>query len=337
MQQNPGARPPHTRSLRTVGRRVAAALVVPALLFTAACGSGDEEGPSGTATKVTGKVGEEPKITVPEDAEAPEEAATKVVAEGKGDKMAKGDFVRMNVLMTNNGQELINTWKQQPQGAPEGGAQRQEIVRLDGEQQGLPAPVMDALIGERAGGRVLIEGTAKSIMGGEINPQLGINESDSMVWVVDAVAAAKTDAKAEVSGEQAPVEEGMPEVEARKQKAAAITVPKGEKAPKKLRQQVLIEGDGPEVKAGDGLIAQYTGVKWEDGEKFDSSWDHGGATAFQIGTGSVVKGWDQALVGKKVGDRVLLVIPPELAYGSNPQSELARNTLVFVVDIVGKV
>ncbi|GAA2437955.1 FKBP-type peptidyl-prolyl cis-trans isomerase [Streptomyces macrosporus] len=337
MQQNPGARPPHSRSLGTVGRRVAAALAVPALLFTAACGSGDEGDSPEAVTQVSGKVGEEPKVTVPEDAEAPDEAATKVVAEGKGDTMDEGDFVRMNVLMTNNGQELINTWKQQPEGAGKGDPRRQEVVRLDGEQQGLPAPVMNALIGERTGGRVLVEGTAGAIMGKQINPQLGINESDSMVWVVDAVAATKAEAKAEVSGEQAPAEEGMPAVKAGERKAATITVPKGEKAPKELKQQVLIEGDGPEVEAGEGLIAQYTGVKWEDGEKFDSSWDHGGATAFQIGTGSVVKGWDQGLVGKKVGDRVLLVIPPNLAYADNPQSELARNTLVFVVDIVGKV
>lgn len=336
MLQSRGGRPPHPRPLAKVGRRVAAALVVPAMLFTAACGSDGSDGSSEAATKVSGKVGEEPKLTVAEDAEAPDEAAVRTVTEGKGDKLAEGDFVRIDLLMTSNGQELINTWKQQPEGASEGDARRQEVLRL-GEAQGLPEPVAQSLIGERAGSRVLIEGTAEAIMGDSINPQLGIDGADSMVWVVDAVASAKTDAKAEAEGEQAATGEGMPEVKANEQKAATITVPKGEKAPEKLKEQVLIKGDGPEVEAGDGLIAQYTGVKWEDGKKFDSSWDHGGATAFQIGTGKVVKGWDDALVGKKVGDRVLLVIPPDLAYGANPQSELAENTLVFVVDIVGKV
>ena len=338
MLQTPGVRPPHPRPLAAAGRRVAAVLVVPALLFTAACGSDGSDGSSESATKVSGRVGEKPKVTVPEDAEAPDKAAVRTIAEGKGDKMAKGDFVRMDVFarMTGNDQELINTWNQQSSGA-KGGAHTQMVVRLGEEQQMLPTSVMDALVGERTGGRVLVEGTAKAIIGDRLNPQAGINETDGMVWVVDPVATAKTDAKAEVSGEQAPAEEGMPEVRVNKQKAATITVPKGGKAPKELRQQVLVKGDGPEVKAGDGLIAQYTGVKWEDGKKFDSSWDHGGATAFQIGTGSVVKGWDQGLVGKRVGDRVLLVIPPELAYGNQPQSELAKNTLVFVVDIVGKV
>ncbi|MFD1831545.1 MULTISPECIES: FKBP-type peptidyl-prolyl cis-trans isomerase [Streptomyces] len=340
MLQNRGGRPPHPRHLATFGRRVAAVLVVPALLFTAACGSeGDGSDGSAASVKVAGEVGEKPKVTVPEDAEAPDKAAVRTLAEGKGDPMAEGDYVRMDVYarMTGSDQELINTWNQQAGAPAEGDAHTQMVVRLGEQQQTLPDSVMDALVGKRTGGRVLVEGTAKAIIGDRLNPQAGIKETDGMVWVVDAVAAAKADAEAEVSGEQAEPEQGMPEVKAEGKKAAAITVPRGEKAPGKLRQQVLIEGDGPEVKAGDGLIVQYTGVKWEDGEKFDSSWDHGGATAFQIGTGSVVKGWDQGLVGKKVGDRVLLVIPPELAYGGNPQSELAKNTLVFSVDIVGKV
>ncbi|MEE1939155.1 FKBP-type peptidyl-prolyl cis-trans isomerase [Streptomyces sp. TRM 70361] len=342
MQRTPGARPPHIRPFGPVGRRLAAALAVPVLLFTAACGSDgsdDSQGSSDTATEVTGKVGEKPKVSVPEDAEAPDKAAVRTVTEGKGDKMAKGDFVRMDVFaqMTADDQELINTWKTEEDASAKEGAHTQLVIQLGEEQQMVPASVLNALVGERTGGRLLVEGTAKAIIGERLNPQAGIEESAGMVWVVDPVSAAKTDAKAEVSGEQADTGEGMPEVKPVKQKAAAITIPEGEKAPKELKQQVLIEGDGPEVKAGEGLIAQYTGVKWEDGEKFDSSWDHGGAIAFQIGTGSVVQGWDQGLVGKKVGDRVLLVIPPDLAYGNNPQSELAKNTLVFVVDIVGKV
>ncbi|HEX5567875.1 MAG TPA: FKBP-type peptidyl-prolyl cis-trans isomerase [Streptomyces sp.] len=330
MLHSSGGRPPHSRPFTTVGRRVAAALAVPVLLFTAACGSdGSDE-----ATKVTGKVGEKPKVTVPKDAEAPDKATVRTITEGKGSKITKGDFVRMDVFarMTDSDQELISTWNQKSDEA-----HTQMVARLGDEQQMLPTEVVNALVGKRTGSRVLVEGTAKAIIGDRLNPQAGIEESDGMVWVIDAVAATKTDAKAEVTGEQAATDKGMPEVKAGGRKAAAITVPKGGKAPEELRQQVLVKGDGPEVKAGEGLIAQYTGVKWEDGEKFDSSWDHGGATAFQIGTGSVVKGWDQGLVGKNVGDRVLLVIPPELGYGDNPQSELSKNTLVFVVDIVGKV
>ncbi|CAM5283544.1 peptidylprolyl isomerase [Streptomyces badius] len=83
--------------------------------------------------------------------------------------------------------------------------------------------------------------------------------------------------------------------------------------------------------------SKYTGVKWEDEDKFDSSWDHGGASAFPIGVGGVIQGWDKGLVGKHVGDRVLLTIPPNQAYGADPSNQLAKNNLVFVVDILGTV
>src|SRR5690606_5411458 len=85
--------------------------------------------------------------------------------------------------------------------------------------------------------------------------------------------------------------------------------------------------------AGQALVVHYTGVLWEDGKKFDSSWDRDAASGFQIGTGSVVQGWDQGLVGKHVGDRVLLVLPPELGYGEDGTERIPGNaTRVFVGD-----
>jgi peptidylprolyl isomerase len=59
--------------------------------------------------------------------------------------------------------------------------------------------------------------------------------------------------------------------------------------------------------------------------------------AFQIGAGRVIDGWDQGLVGQKIGSQVLLVIPPELGYGANgnPDAGISgTDTLVFVVDIL---
>ncbi len=203
--------------------------------------------------------------------------------------------------------------------------------------QMLPTKVADALTGHKVGSRVQVEGTAEAIVGEQLNPQSGIKPTDPLVWVVDIVNAKKVDKKGEVKGDQAASEAGMPEVKAASQKAATITIPKGEKAPKDLKEQVLIKGDGAAVKAGEGLVVQYTGVKWEDGKKFDSSWDHGGASAFPIGVGGVIQGWDKGLVGKNVGDRVLLTIPPNQAYGADPSNQLAKNNLVFVVDILGTV
>ncbi|MGP3925749.1 FKBP-type peptidyl-prolyl cis-trans isomerase [Streptomyces sp. 8N616] len=325
----------HTRNIR----RVAAALAVPALLFTAACGS-DDGGSSDGAGVVTveGKAGSKPEISVPKGAKAPDKVVVETVNEGSGEEVKKGDLVRLDFAgeTMKGGQNLGSTWVKQPGADPK--APRTQVVQEIGQQsQSLPASVLNALVGKKAGSRVEVEGTAKALIGQQLNPQSGIKPRDGLVWVVDIAGVKKMDKKAEAEGEQAATESGLPTVKAESQKAATITIPKGQKAPKGLEQQVLIKGKGPKVKAGDGLIVQYTGVKWEDGKKFDSSWDHGGATAFQIGTGSVVKGWDQALVGKNVGDRVLMVIPPKLGYGGSPQSELAKNTLVFSVDIVGTV
>ncbi|MER6012947.1 FKBP-type peptidyl-prolyl cis-trans isomerase [Streptomyces bluensis] len=317
-------------------RRVAVLLAVPALLFTAACGSDGGSGgeAAGGVAQVKGKVGAKPEISVPKDAEPSKKTVVKTVSEGSGSAIKAPDFVRLDwtVEKWQGGQELGGTWATETGGTT---PRRQSVEQIGKASQQLPGKVLDALKGKKPGSRILVQGTAGDLLGKSLNPSSGISANDVLVWVVDPVGAASVDAKAEVKGEQAAPEAGMPEVKAPSQKAAVITIPKGAKAPKELKEQVLIKGDGKKVEAGQALIAQYTGVKWEDGKKFDSSWDHGGATAFQIGTGSVVAGWDKGLVGKNVGDRVLLVIPPSLGYGANPSSELAKNTLVFVVDILG--
>ncbi|KPC61446.1 FKBP-type peptidyl-prolyl cis-trans isomerase [Streptomyces chattanoogensis] len=317
-------------------RAAAAALTVPLFLFTAACGSDDSKASSAEAVaKVTGKPGAQPKITVPKDAKASDEVVTKALVTGKGQAVKKGDVVRLEVAaQTMKGQRIDSTWE--PAAKP-GEPHRQIVAELTDQltQPTMPPKVLNALAGKKVGSRIEVETTAKTAYGEAVAAQLGLQPDEGLVWVVDVAAAKKLDKKAKAEGEQAAPESGMPEVKAEGAKAATITIPKGEKAPKDLKEQVLIKGKGAEVKAGQGLIAQYTGVKWEDGKQFDSSWNHGGATAFQIGTGSVVQGWDKALVGKHIGDRVEIVIPPKLAYGTNPQSELRKNTLVFVVDIVG--
>ncbi|MFJ7076613.1 FKBP-type peptidyl-prolyl cis-trans isomerase [Streptomyces sp. NPDC098781] len=320
-------------------RHIAALLAVPALLFTAACGSdGDSDGEqAGAVAEVDGKVGEKPEISSPKDGKPSGKTVVETVSEGSGTAIKSSDFVRLDWTVEKWGddKELGGTW----QAASAGGAapRQQSVEQIGKPSQQLPEKVLDAVKGKKPGSRVLVQGTAGDLIGQSLNPSSGLTQKDVLIWVLDVAGAATVDPKAEAKGEQAASEAGLPEVDAPSQKAATITIPKGAKAPKGLEEQVLIKGDGKKVEAGQGLVAQYTGVKWEDGKKFDSSWDHGGATAFQIGTGSVVAGWDKGLVGKNVGDRVLLVIPPSLGYGASPSSELAKNTLVFVVDILGVV
>lgn len=104
-----------------------------------------------------------------------------------------------------------------------------------------------------------------------------------------------------------------------------------------LLVEVLHEGDGQEVEPGDQIQCHYLGQVW-DGKVFDNSYDRGQALAFQIGVGMVIRGWDDGLVGQKVGSRVLLSIPSEFGYGDRgvPQAGIGGgDTLVFVTDILG--
>ena len=107
--------------------------------------------------------------------------------------------------------------------------------------------------------------------------------------------------------------------------------------PDTLVVQPLITGTGPVVTAGQTITVHYTGVIWDSGKKFDSSWDGGAPVDFAIGEGQVIAGWDQGLVGQTVGSQVLLVIPPALGYGESGQPDAGisgTDTLVFVVDIL---
>lgn len=106
--------------------------------------------------------------------------------------------------------------------------------------------------------------------------------------------------------------------------------------PEDLVIQVLEEGDGPVVKAGDSIVCNYLGQVW-NGNVFDNSYDRGAPLDFSIGIGMVIAGWDDGLVGQRVGSRVLLSIPAYLGYGEFgvPQAGIkGGDTLVFVTDIL---
>ncbi|MEV4626696.1 FKBP-type peptidyl-prolyl cis-trans isomerase [Micromonospora sp. NPDC049523] len=111
-------------------------------------------------------------------------------------------------------------------------------------------------------------------------------------------------------------------------------VTKGEGELTKLTSKALIEGTGPVVQAGQQITVNYVGVTYKDGQEFDSSWKQSRAVPFQIGTGQVIPGWDQGLVGVKVGSRIQLDIPPALAYGDNPGNGAPAGALRFVVDVL---
>ncbi len=98
--------------------------------------------------------------------------------------------------------------------------------------------------------------------------------------------------------------------------------------------EVLIEGDGDEVEEGAQLLVNYVGVAQSTGEEFDSSWARGEPAS--LGLGQVIEGWQEGMLGQKVGSRIQLTIPGEKAYGEAPPSPAigANDTLIFVVDIL---
>ena len=95
-------------------------------------------------------------------------------------------------------------------------------------------------------------------------------------------------------------------------------------------------GDGAEAKAGQTVSVNYSGYLAADGKKFDSSVDRGQPFPFPLGTGRVIKGWDEGVAGMKVGGKRRLIVPPELGYGAGgyPPVIPASATLVFDVELV---
>jgi peptidylprolyl isomerase len=101
-----------------------------------------------------------------------------------------------------------------------------------------------------------------------------------------------------------------------------------------LKTTTLIEGTGAAVQSGQTINVNYVGVTYADGKEFDSSWSRSEAFSFQVGAGNVIQGWDQGLVGVKVGSRVQLDIPADMAYGEKPTGGQPAGTLRFVVDVL---
>ena len=95
-------------------------------------------------------------------------------------------------------------------------------------------------------------------------------------------------------------------------------------------------GDGQEVEKFNIVTVNYTGLL-EDGTIFDSSLNPGRTPfRFTVGAGQVIKGWDEGLIGMKVGGKRKLTIPPELGYGSRDNGPIpANSTLIFEIDLLG--
>jgi peptidylprolyl isomerase len=277
-------------------------------------------GSTGALPTVEGGFGETPEVAVP-DEEPPTDLVVKTLDKGNGPAVESGDVMVVDYLGVRwaDGETFDTSFEADPVNFSIGTG-----AVIAGWDQGL--------VGQRAGSRVLLV-IPSDLAYGDQSPGEPIQAGDTLVFVVDILGSySGTDS---ASGTPTPTEDdGYPAVTVLPKKPE-IFVPPGD-APPKLIAIPVVTGKGPKVQSGDTIVVQYVGVLWRNGKQFDASWDRGEPFVTTIGTGSVIKGWDQGLVGQKVGSRVLLVIPAKLGYGDEGSGQIKPgDDLVFAVDILG--
>jgi FKBP-type peptidyl-prolyl cis-trans isomerase 2 len=277
------------------------------------------------SVKFTGAFGKAPAVKVPHAKPAAKQQVKELI-HGKGPKIGANDFVVAHLVAyqwsSKGGKELLNTYKK-----------NQPVAQTASRLTGL-APLDKTVAGHTPGTRLELTLPYKAV-GDEVAQALKLGTTDDLVLSVDLVNAyGKT---AAVQGTQRKLDKSLPQVTpGAPGQPPTVKIPSGS-APSKLVSKTLIQGTGKAVAKGQTLIAQYDGVRWRDGQVFDSSWKHGAPAGFPIGVGQVIPGWDKTLVGQKVGSRVLLIVPPKEGYGpsGSPSAGIkGTDTLVFVVDIL---
>jgi len=295
---------------------IPAALAV--ALLVAGCGS-DSAG----LDKVSVKGDKSPTVSVDKDFKATK-TTTRVVKKGKGDKVTEGDAVTLDYVAVNGrtGKTFDSSFKS---GTPLTTTLKSGSV-LPGFVKGLK--------GQKVGSRVLIAIPPKDGFGAA-NKQLGLKKTDTMVFLMDIVKSSSVPEAAE--GEAKKLPDTLPKLtlDDKKHPAKFVKTDKTESKASKMSTHVAIQGDGPKVKAGQSLTIQYVGQTYPAGDVFDESWSREAAT-FQIGAGKLIKCWDESLVGQKVGSRVVLVCPADVAYGKEGSGEKIKpgDTLIFAVDLL---
>lgn len=115
----------------------------------------------------------------------------------------------------------------------------------------------------------------------------------------------------------------------RKRDAGEVTTPSG------LKYVDEVVGTGEKPKLGKTVTVHYTGT-FEDGTKFDSSYDRGAPYEFRLGAGTVIRGWDEGILSMQVGGKRKLIVPPDLGYGARGKGKIPPNTtLIFEIELLG--
>jgi peptidylprolyl isomerase len=311
--------------LRRFSALTAAALAA-ALVLT---GCGDTKDAKGSVLdKITVTGGSDttaPTVTVLPKPLSVTETTTKVVKAGTGAQVKGDEIVSLKyVLLNGKDSSVLDT-----------NYGKQDLGLNLGATDLLPG-LKKGLLNQKIGSRVLVAMPPKDAFGTQGNADIKVGATDTVVFLMDVLSAQKPLASAE--GKEVKPAAGLPTVKVEgADKPATITIPKGVKPPTKTVGQLLIEGAGAKVAAGQTVRVSYTGVLYKDGSVFDSS-SKTPEKYFEtvIGKQQVIKAWDDQIVGKTVGSRILLVVPPADGYGAggSPPKISGTDTLVFVVDIL---
>jgi FKBP-type peptidyl-prolyl cis-trans isomerase len=276
--------------------------------------------------KVTGKFGKKPKVTFGDGDLQIENLASKTLIEGDGDKLAAGDSAFAQFWVGNGAskKEVYSTYDQQPQA-------------LSLSDPLIPA-LLNSLVGQTVGSRVLIVSSPAQAFGDQGNPQLGIGNADSVVFVVDLMSALPSGPS---GTDRTPAPWAPKVVMTDEDVPTSLDFTDTPQPSGKLQRTTLIQGNGAVTKKGDHVYVNYLGQVYGADKPFDESYSRGTPFDFDLGTGGQpggpIVGWDRMLTGVKVGSRVIVEIPPKYGYGSDGNSGAGikgTDTIYFVVDVL---
>jgi FKBP-type peptidyl-prolyl cis-trans isomerase len=267
--------------------------------------------------KVTGSFGSKPTIDFP-SALSSKKIETKVISEGSGPAIVGEQFVRFDYTVLNGTtKQVIGASKYDSTGG------EAQFIK-----SGTSVDICHGLSGVKQGSRVAIvipAGVATS------TDTAQLKKTDSVLFVMDIQKVYLQT----TSGAIHATDSGMPTVVFAPNGTPGVTIPKTA-APTSFKLNTLLDGAGETVALGDTVTLNYSGFLWETGDMFDSSWSNGKPVQFQITNGGLIPGFVKALVGAKLGSKVVAVLPPELGYGTQGNGTIPANaTLVFVIEVLG--
>ncbi len=290
------------------------------------CTPAFQAGESSKLVESDGTFGGDPEATFPTPLVA-KKPQSSVVSAGDGDVVEPGSTVTTQITIydASSGDALISS-------NYDAGGLMLPAVESTPQFGGL---AQCATVGSRIAG----VGPAGDMVGAtaiEAN-SLPLEEDDTVVVVVDVTGTYLGRA----NGGDELAQAGFPAIVLGVDGRPGFTIPGGD-VPTDLMIARLKGGTGETVKEGDQVVIHYTGVLWETGKVFDSTWENGAPTVLvaqgmdDSGSG-LVEGFAKALIGQKVGSQVIAVIPPEFGYpaGSAPAAIPEGSTMIFVFDVLG--